>query len=231
MNDLSSAIIGCLPLVLFVVLIAFGVTWLTSNLVPRNAILRRLARFGFRLVLIEPFRKSYRAIRWITVTAVNASPVYRTQQLFFDNYPVTPLELYALIEEVVVARQIVGIHLSRTSRLEWHVFSGRRIYLFIRYRDAVCFISGARVGRGLLVSWRYSAMPGSLSQVLFQVPFIGAVVERLFSPPTFYRTDLYFALEQAIRECVVEATNRLTQRGVRPLTAIEQRPLLREFYN
>lgn len=231
MNDPSAMILGCLPLVLLVVLMAYGLSWLGRNLLPRNPILRRLMRSGFRVVFIEPFRMSYQAIRWLITTAVNANPVYRTHQLFFDRYPVTPLELYNLIEEVVTTRHIVGIRLSRVSRLEWHLFSGRRIYLLVRFRDAVCFISGARVGTGLLVSWRYCAMPGRLSLVLFQIPFIGVAVERIFSPPTFYRTDLYFALEQALRECVLEAANRLAQRGVRPLTANEQQPLLREFYN
>lgn len=230
MNDLSAMIFGCLPLVLLIVLMAYGLSWLGRNLVPRNPILRRLIRSGFRVVLIEPFRRSYQAIRWLTLTTASTNPVYRTNQLYFDHYPVTPLELYALIEEVFTTRQIIGVHLSRVSRLEWHLFSGRRIYLLIRFRDAVCFISGVRVGTGLLVSWRYSAMPGRFSLVLFQIPFVGVLAERIFSPPTFYRTDLYFAFEQAIRECVLEATNRLAGRGVRPLTANEQRPLLREFY-
>jgi len=231
MNDFLAAILGCLPLVLFIVLMAYGLSWFTRNLLPRNPILRRLIRSVFRLIVIEPFRKSYRAIRWLILATVNANPVYRTQQLYFDQYPVTPLELYDMIEEVATTRQIIGVSLSRVSRLEWHLLSGRRIYLLIRFRDAVCFIGAVRVGTGLLVSWRYCAMPGRLSLVLFQIPFVGAVIERIMSPPTFYRTDLYFALERAIRDSILEATNRLAGRGVRLLTANEQRPLLRLFYN
>ena len=230
MNDLTAAILGCLPLVLFVVLMAYGLSWLGRNLMPQNPILRRLVRSGFRFVFVEPFVKTYRAIRWLSITTVNANPVYRTRELYFDNYPVTPLELYALIEQVFAARQIIGVQLSRVSRLEWHLLSGRRVYLLIRFRDAVCFISGLRVGTGLLVSWRYCSMPHRLSLVLFQIPFVGVLAERIISPPTFYRTDLYVGLEQAIRESVLEATNLLAQRGIRPLTANEQQPLLREFY-
>ncbi|MFN0278959.1 MAG: hypothetical protein ACKVRN_10190 [Pyrinomonadaceae bacterium] len=230
MNDLSAAILGCLPIVLFVVLMVYGLSWLGRNLLPRNSLLRRLVRSGFRFLFIEPFRKSYQAIRWLSITTVNSNPVYRTHELYFDRYPVTPLELYTLIEEVFATRQIIGIQLSRVSRLEWHLLSSRRVYLIIRFRDAVCFISGVRAGTGLLVSWRYCSMPGRLSLVLFQIPFVGVLAERIISPQTFYRTDLYFALEQAIRESVLEATNMLAQRGVRPLTANEQQPLLREFY-
>lgn len=216
---------------LFLVLMAYGLSWLTRSLLPISPALRRLTRSGLRLVLIEPFRKSYRAIRWLILGAVNANPVYRTQQLYFDHYPVTPLELYAVIEEVVTTKQIIGVRLSRVSRLEWHLFSGRRIYLLIRFRDAVCFVSAARVGAGLFVSWRYCSMPGRMSLVLFQIPFVGVIAERMISPPTFYRTDLYFALERAIRDSILEATNHLAQGGARPLAEVEQRPLLREFYH
>ncbi|MBK7394402.1 MAG: hypothetical protein IPI64_14090 [Chloracidobacterium sp.] len=73
-------------------------------------------------------------------------------------------------------------------------------------------------------------MPSRLSMILFEIPYCGFIIERMISPPTFYRTDIYDALEQAIRGCVVEATNILANRGVRPLTQAEQRPLLREFY-
>ncbi len=230
MNDFSTAILGCLPLVLLIVMMAYGISWLGRNLLPRNPLLRRSIRAVARFVLIEPFSKSYRAIRWLGSTILNTSPNYRTHQLYFDRYPVTPLELYALIEDVFATRQIIGVHLSRVSRLEWHLLSPRRIYLVIRFRDAVCFVSGVPVGTGLLVSWRFSAMPGRILMVLFQIPFVGVLIEMIISPPTFYRTDLYFAFEQAIRECVLEATHLLAQRGVRPLTENEQRPLLREFY-
>lgn len=230
MSDLSTVILGCLPLVLLIVMMAYGLSWLEQNLLPQNRLLRSLSKALFRLVLIEPFRKSYQVVRWLCVTSFNTNPNYRTHQRFFDNYPVTPLELYTLIEEVVATRQIIGLRLTRVTRLEWHLLSSRRIYLLIRFRDAVCFICGVPVGTGLMVTWRYAVFPGRVLMVLFQVPFIGFLAERVLSPPTFYRTDLYFALEQAIRECVLEASNRLAQRGVRPLTANEQRPLLREFY-
>lgn len=229
MDDLATTILGCLPLVLLVVMMAYGLTRL-GKLLPKNPLLRRSIRTFSRLVFIEPFRKTYQAVRWLCLTFRNANPNYRTHQLYFDRYHVTPLELYQLIEEVFMARQIVGVHLSRVTRLEWHLLSPRRIYLLIRFRDAVCFIGGVPLGTGLLVSWRYTAAPGRVWMVLFQIPFLGSLAERTFSAPTFYRTDLYLALEQAIRETVVEATNILTQRGIRPLTPNEQAPLLREFY-
>ncbi|MGI8467001.1 MAG: hypothetical protein ACR2N3_00945 [Pyrinomonadaceae bacterium] len=73
-------------------------------------------------------------------------------------------------------------------------------------------------------------MPSRFWLILFQVPLFGVVIERLLAPPTFYRTDLYFAFEQLIRSSILETSNLMTQEGMRPLTETEQRPLLREFY-
>ena len=86
------------------------------------------------------------------------------------------------------------------------------------------------MGTSFLVSWRYAAMPGKAFLILFQVPVIGALFEKLLKPPTFYRTDLYYAFEQIVRSTLLETTNLLVHQGIRPLAENEQRPLLREFY-
>jgi hypothetical protein len=230
MSDFLTAIIGCLPLMLMVVLIAFGVSRLNAILLPKNRLLRRFLGGIMRFVFVEPVRQSYRAIRWLGITTLTTNPNYRTHQLYLDNYPVTPLELYAEVEAAFDARQIVGVELSRVSRLEWHLLSSRRIYLLARFREAVCFIGAVPFGDGLLVSWRYSIWPGRSWMVVFQVPYLGVLAERVFSQPTFHRGDVYYALEQAIRVCVTGAMDTLADRGIRPLAQNEQPLLLREFY-
>ncbi len=127
-------------------------------------------------------------------------------------------------------RQIIGTEISRVAGLEWHLLSARRIYLLIRFRDVVCFIGALPMGTSFLISWRYATMPAKVFLILFQVPVIGAGVERFLQPPTFYRTDVYYAFEQAVRSTLLETTNLLAHQGIRPLAENEQRSLLREFY-
>ena len=230
MNDSSSTVLACLSLVFWLVLIAFGLSWISRHLLPHDPFVRRLVRAFFRLIFVSPFRAVYRIGQWLVYAIRDTGPDYRRHQLFFERYPVSPLELYSVVEDVFVRRQIIGIQISRVSRLEWHLLSARRTYLLVKFRDAVCFIGAVPVGNGLLVTWRYAAEPSRLSMIMFEIPYFGFIAERMISPPTFYRTDIYDALEQAIRGCVVEATNVLAARGVRPLTQAEQRPLLREFY-
>ena len=231
MSDGSASLLSCLSLVFWLVVIALGLSWVSKRIFPRNQLLRRVVRTVLRLIFISPFRAVVSVVRWFVRALRDTRPDYRRHQLFFDRYPVSPLELYAVIEDTFARRQVIGVEVRRITRLEWHLFSSRRTYLFIRYREAVCSIGAVPVGTGLLVSWRYSALPSRGNLMLFEVPYLGPLFERLIAPPTFYRTDVYEGLEQAIRGCVADATNALTQRGVRPLTANEQRPLLREFYN
>jgi hypothetical protein len=230
MDSVSSSLLGFLSLVFWLVLIALGLSWIGRNVIPRNPFVRRSIRAILRLIFISPFRTIGRIGRWFANAVRDTRPEYRRHQLFFERYPVSPLELYAVIEDVFARRQIIGVDITRVSRLEWHLLSTRRTYVLIRFRDAVCFISAVPVGTGLLVSRRYAAMPSRFSMILFEIPYFGFIVERAIAPPTFYRADMYEAFEQAIRGCVVEATNVLAQRGVRPLHPAEQRPLLREFY-
>jgi hypothetical protein len=232
MNGLSSFLFALLQLVFWTALIFIAWLWVVNRLAPKGTFRRRALRRVFRIIFIGPFGQSYRAVHWIIVRLIINEPQFRSHQTYLENYPVTPLQLYAAVEQAFLERQIIGAEVNRTARLEWHLLSARRIYLLIRCREIVCFISGVPLGNGLLVSWRYSATPGRLLLTLFQIPYMGFVAEKLLRPPTFYREDYHYAFEQAVRATVLQATNRLTvQQNVRPLQGYEARPLLREFYN
>lgn len=206
-------------------------SWIINRFFPNNKWLKRGLKKAARIILIEPFSLFYRALRWLVVKTFTTETDYRLQQIHLENYPLTPLAFFDAVEEVFRQRQIIGIEISRIARREWHLLSTRRIYLLMRFRDAVCFIGATPLGTSFLISWRYAATPGKPLLILFQIPYLGAIAEKLLKPPTFYRADVYHAFEQVIRSTVLETTNLLTaQEGVRPLTENEQRPLLREFY-
>lgn len=231
MNELSAALFVFLQIILWIVIWLLVLSWLINRFFPNNKWLKRGLKRAARLVLVTPFKRSYEAIRWLTVKLFTTQPDYRLQQIHLENYPVTPLAFYNVVEEILRQRQIIGVEIARIARREWHLLSNRRIYLLIRFRDAACFIGATPLGTSFLVSWRYTAQPGKAFLILFQIPVIGVLAEKLLKPPTFYRADVYHAFEQVIRSTVLEATNFLTaQAGVRPLTENEQRPLLREFY-
>ena len=230
MSELSAIIFAFLQLVLWTVIILLAFSWFISLLFPKAKWHKKLVPKAMRFILLAPFKKLYEAGKWLTVKVFTTRPEYRLQQIYLENYPVAPLTFYEAVEEAMAQRQIIGAEISRISRLEWHLLSARRIYLLIRFRNAACFIGAVPLGTSFLVSWRYTAMPSKVLLILFQIPVLGVGVERLFAPPTFYRTDIYYAFEQIIRSTLLEITNLLAHQGIRPLAENEQRPVLREFY-
>lgn len=230
MNQVSAILLEFLQLVFWLVLVFLAWSWMMSRLFPKNTWIRRIPLRAARWFFIEPFRLIFRAIRWLVVKSIATSPEYRSHSIYLEDYPITPLRFYGAIEQVFNARNIIGAASLRIARREWHLLSTRRIYLLIRFRDAVCFIGGAALGTGFLISWRYTAMPGRFLLVAFQIPFIGVLTEKLLRPATFYRADIYQAFEQAVRSTVLEAVGLLTNEGMRPLGENEVRPLLQEFY-
>ena len=231
MNGNSSSLIGLIRSALLLVLMFYAWKWFIRTFFPGHAWAERALWNFTRNVTIEPVRQFYRAVRWLAIRLFTTNPDYRVGQIYLDHYPVTPLELFDAVAGVIADRNIIGVGVARVSRLEWHILSHRRIYLLVRFREAVCIIGAVPMGTGLLVTWRYAVWRGRAQMILFQIPYLGAMLEKLVAPGTFHRTDVYHAFEEAIRHCVVEATQNLTNEGVRPVTENERRPLLREFYN
>jgi hypothetical protein len=229
-SELSAFIFALLQLVLWTVIILLCFSWLMNYLFPKAKWHKKILLKAMRFIMLKPFKKLYQAGKWVTVKFFTIRPDYRVQQIYLENYTATPLAFYDAVEEVMAHRQIIGTEISRVAKLEWHLLSARRIYLLIRFRDAVCFIGALPMGTSFLISCRYATMPARVFLILFQVPIIGAGVERFLQPPTFYRTDVYYAFEQAVRSILLETTNLLAHQGIRPLAENERRPLLREFY-
>ena len=63
------------------------------------------------------------------------------------------------------------------------------------------------------------------------IPIIGTVFEYLFRPMTYYRIDTAFMFQEAVHAAVLEVIDGLTEaKGLRPLSELERKPILREFY-
>jgi len=63
------------------------------------------------------------------------------------------------------------------------------------------------------------------------IPGVGWLYERLFNPNTYYKMDTALMFQESVRHVVDEVVERLTTaKGIRPLTDLERKPMLREFY-
>jgi hypothetical protein len=66
--------------------------------------------------------------------------------------------------------------------------------------------------------------------VLFSIPFIGRVLEAIFSPDTYYKIDTMLMFQEAVRGAVNQELDCLTeQKGLRALSPDEREPKMRNL--
>jgi hypothetical protein len=66
---------------------------------------------------------------------------------------------------------------------------------------------------------------------LLAIPVLGALWERFFLPPTYYRIDTALMFQGAVHGAVLEVVDGFTKaNGIRALTDDERKPILRDFH-
>jgi hypothetical protein len=63
------------------------------------------------------------------------------------------------------------------------------------------------------------------------IPFFGGLYERFFKPSTYYKFDTTLMFQSVVHTAVLEVVDQLmSAKGARPLTELERKPIMREFY-
>jgi type II secretory pathway component PulF len=66
---------------------------------------------------------------------------------------------------------------------------------------------------------------------LVAMPILGPLYERIFRPETYFKMDTALMFQSAVESAVQEVIGAMTSaKGIRPLTELERKPILREFY-
>lgn len=66
---------------------------------------------------------------------------------------------------------------------------------------------------------------------ILMLPLIGKFYERFFSPITYYRIDTSEMFQSVVRRAVDEVVDQLTTaKGLRALTELERKPVMRDFF-
>jgi hypothetical protein len=70
-----------------------------------------------------------------------------------------------------------------------------------------------------------------VEDIVLAIPFFGGLYERIFKPSTYYRTDTTLMFQSVVHTVVLKVVEELlSSGGVRPLTELERKPIMREFY-
>src|ERR1017187_1620599 len=67
--------------------------------------------------------------------------------------------------------------------------------------------------------------------VVLAIPFFGGFYEKLFQPSTYYRMDTTLMFQSVVNKAVTDVVEELlSAKGLRGLTELERKPIMREFY-
>jgi len=66
---------------------------------------------------------------------------------------------------------------------------------------------------------------------ILAIPFFGSLYERIFKPTTYYKMDTALMFQSVVHKVVTDVVEQLLSvKGLRPLTELERKPMMREFY-
>ncbi len=117
----------------------------------------------------------------------------------------------------------------------------------------ICLLSIGRVGGGAAaygltglfwgvvlgvgIAWflgyllREGHLGTEVEDVVLAIPIFGALYERIFKPSTYYKTDTTLMFQSVVNSVVQDVVEQiLSSKGLRPLTELERKPIMREFY-
>jgi hypothetical protein len=85
----------------------------------------------------------------------------------------------------------------------------------------VLWLIGTSIRSGKIIS----------DETVLAMPIIGWFYARFFNPNTYYKMDAALMFQESVSRAVHEAIDRITSaKGIRPLTDLEKKPVMRDFY-
>jgi hypothetical protein len=68
-------------------------------------------------------------------------------------------------------------------------------------------------------------------EAILDIPFFGPLYERVFKPVTYYKMDTTLMFQSVVHKVVTDVVDQVTTaKGIRALTELERKPIMREFY-
>lgn len=148
-----------------------------------------------------------------------------------ENFQTSPKEFYVAVEQAVKKRQVPDFSNARVDWKEGAIFSAKREYLRVRRKNLVFDICASPFGTGFFFSWWLGELPSGFWALMSTIPIFGWVTIWLFRRETYYKADTALMFQEMVRLSVHEVIDNLTrEKGVRALSELERKPILRGLY-
>lgn len=151
-----------------------------------------------------------------------------------ENFQYSPQHFYTGVVANVQKRKIPDIQIGKVNFKEGNFLTANREYLRIWYKkDFYYAICGGLFGTGFFVSsWLLQPPDGCLVQLFEPFPVLSAIGRALAKPWTYYRADTATMFQTATHSALTETVDQITStaQGVRGLTEIDRKPMMRDFF-
>lgn len=158
--------------------------------------------------------------------------IYKGIQIYHSNWNhlIEPFEFstdefYRKFRKELMSHGISGIMAQDITLREGNIFSSRRRYIQVDWKEYQYNICAAPFGDGFFVSW-WLLKRLSWVQIILSL-LIGTWLARKLFPVTFYRMDTASMLMKYAQKSVLKVIEEITNdSGVRAMTEDERKPLL-----
>ena len=132
-------------------------------------------------------------------------------------------EFYQKVESKLKETELQNVSFKVVNKRQGSIFSTRRKYLRIRYKEYNSFVCCMPVGRGTHVTWwmrHHAKLPES---IIGYIPILGQIINLILFPHTYYRYDSAEAYLTYFQGSVTEVVdNILKENDIKALSENER---------
>lgn len=158
---------------------------------------------------------------WFISVMIRQRPALKRWDHNFGEIHVPPSDIYEAIAKKVGWLKVHGCTVSYSTQLEAGIFSARRQYLTIEYKNYSMDICCARFGSGFYLSWWLHME----EQRFAKVPILNTLLGINPEYPTYASIDTATMFQSVVHSTILEVIDEVSNnKGMRLLTDFEREP-------
>lgn len=148
-----------------------------------------------------------------------------------DGFNYSSEEFYKRLKEELQSHGIKKVRAYFVFLKEGGMFSSRRTYLRVEWKDYQYDICAAPFGKGFFISW-WLLYKNSIWQILIaKIPFVGSWLEIKWFPVTYYKADTASMFMTYCQSSVLKVIDDITKdSGIRSLSENQRKPILKDIF-
>ncbi len=148
-----------------------------------------------------------------------------------NNFEYSTEEFYLKFKKELLSHGISGITASNVSLHEGNIFSSKRRYIRVKWKEYQYDICASPFGDGFFVSWWLLNKMSWMQVIISIIPFVGPWIVRKLFTITYYRIDTASMLMSYAQASVLKVIEEITdKKGVRAMTDDERKPILNDIF-